>query len=254
MRIHSRADTCSGARSAMRPTRSMQFSCTRSCRFLRIGVRRGSSSLIGGVMRCMPITLTIALRPARIEPSTSGYSSPRNSYSTVPRWPISCSSSHSCMTTATRAIRSAACCRFCASRFLSCHLIVPATCGRYGLTRAPSAPSTVPNAASIALASSLACSWNAYSRPSTSAFSRRASTSAAPIAPTTASTHSSAITRNGSDSSLSAGARRASTSAAPHFSASSSVVSVSALALRRSSAMRRTQKWRKKSGTMSLRT
>jgi hypothetical protein len=59
MRIHSRAGTYSAPRSAMRPTRSMQFSCTFSCRFFRMGVSRGSRSLIGGVILVMPITLTM---------------------------------------------------------------------------------------------------------------------------------------------------------------------------------------------------
>jgi len=38
----------------------MQFSRTFSCRFFRMGVSRGSRSLIGGVIFVMPITLTIA--------------------------------------------------------------------------------------------------------------------------------------------------------------------------------------------------
>ncbi len=41
-------------------SRSMQFSRTFSCRFFRMGVSRGSRSLIGGVIFVMPITLTIA--------------------------------------------------------------------------------------------------------------------------------------------------------------------------------------------------
>jgi hypothetical protein len=39
--IHSRAETYSGPRSAMRPTKSMQFSCTFSCLFFKIGVNLG---------------------------------------------------------------------------------------------------------------------------------------------------------------------------------------------------------------------
>lgn len=60
MRIHSRAGTNSAPRSAMRPTRSMQFSCTFSCLFFRIGVSRGSRSLMGGVIFGIPITFTMA--------------------------------------------------------------------------------------------------------------------------------------------------------------------------------------------------
>lgn len=41
--------------SAILPTRSIQFSCTFSCLFFKIGVRRGSRSLIGGVILCMPM-------------------------------------------------------------------------------------------------------------------------------------------------------------------------------------------------------
>ena len=44
----------------------------------------------------MPMTLTMLLSAPRMEPSTSGYSSPRYSYSTTPRWPSSFSSSHAC--------------------------------------------------------------------------------------------------------------------------------------------------------------
>ena len=71
MRIHSRGDTMSAPRSAIRPTRSIQFSCTFSCRFFRIGVNRGSKSLIGGCMFVMPMTLTMDLRPHKMLPSTS---------------------------------------------------------------------------------------------------------------------------------------------------------------------------------------
>mmetsp|Transcript_15794 Transcript_15794/g.40406 ORF Transcript_15794/g.40406 Transcript_15794/m.40406 type:complete len:262 (-) Transcript_15794:1009-1794(-) len=161
MRIHSRADTNSAPRSAMRPTRSMQFSCTFSCRFFRMGVRRGSRSLIGGVMRVMPMTFTMALRAPRMEPSTSGYSSPRYSYSTTPRWPMSRSSWHACITTAMRAIKSAACCRTFADLLFRRHLMVPHICGRYAFTRVDSAFTTVPNPFSITAVSSLACSWKA---------------------------------------------------------------------------------------------
>lgn len=57
--------------------------------FLRIGVRRGRRSLMGGVILVIPITLTMPFRAPRILPSTSGYSSPRYSYNTTPKWPIS---------------------------------------------------------------------------------------------------------------------------------------------------------------------
>mmetsp|Transcript_31631 Transcript_31631/g.101139 ORF Transcript_31631/g.101139 Transcript_31631/m.101139 type:complete len:237 (+) Transcript_31631:893-1603(+) len=228
MRIHSRAETYSAPRSAMRPTRSMQFSCTTSWRFLRMGVRRGSRSLIGGVILVMPITLTIALSAPRMEPSTSGYSSPRYSYSTTPRWPISCSSLHARITTATREMRSAACCRTFALLLFSRHLMVPQICGRYGLVRDPSAETMVPKPLSITAVSSLVCSWKAYRMPSTSCSSSRWSMSAAERDEMTFSTVSITILRYGSDSSLRSSTMRVTISEAPTFLASSSVVSTSA--------------------------
>ncbi len=42
--------------SAILPTRSIQFSCTFSCLFFKMGVKRGSRSLIGGVILCIPAT------------------------------------------------------------------------------------------------------------------------------------------------------------------------------------------------------
>ena len=56
--------------------------------FLSIGVSLGSRSLMGGVILVIPITLTIAFSAPSILPSTSGYSSPRYSYNTTPKWPI----------------------------------------------------------------------------------------------------------------------------------------------------------------------
>mmetsp|Transcript_1821 Transcript_1821/g.4051 ORF Transcript_1821/g.4051 Transcript_1821/m.4051 type:complete len:231 (+) Transcript_1821:615-1307(+) len=130
MRIHSFADTNSAPRSAMRPTRSMQFSWTFSWRLRRMGVRRGSRSLMGGVILDMPTTLMIPFKPPRIEPRTSGYSSPRYSYSTTPRWFRSCSSPHRFMTAAMRPMRSAACWRTLALLLFSLHFSVPQIWGR----------------------------------------------------------------------------------------------------------------------------
>mmetsp|Transcript_23365 Transcript_23365/g.47805 ORF Transcript_23365/g.47805 Transcript_23365/m.47805 type:complete len:263 (+) Transcript_23365:805-1593(+) len=162
MRIHSLADTCSAPRSAMRPTKSMQFSCTFSWRFLRMGVRRGSRSLMGGCILDMPMTLTMALSPPMMDPSTSGYSSPRYSYSTTPKCAIKASSPHVFITTAMRLMRSAACMRTFADLLFSRHLMVPAIWGRYGLQRMPRAFTAVPNPSSItAVSVSASCSWNA---------------------------------------------------------------------------------------------
>lgn len=55
--------------SAILPTKSMQFSCTFSCLFFRMGVSRGSRSLIGGVILCIPANTNVNLNqspfPAR---------------------------------------------------------------------------------------------------------------------------------------------------------------------------------------------
>uniref|UniRef100_A0A0A9H9Z7 Uncharacterized protein n=1 Tax=Arundo donax TaxID=35708 RepID=A0A0A9H9Z7_ARUDO len=48
-----------------------------------MGVSRGIRSLIAGVILVIPMTFTIAFKAPRIEPSTSGYSSPKYSYSTT---------------------------------------------------------------------------------------------------------------------------------------------------------------------------
>mmetsp|Transcript_27526 Transcript_27526/g.70083 ORF Transcript_27526/g.70083 Transcript_27526/m.70083 type:complete len:245 (-) Transcript_27526:2397-3131(-) len=228
MRIHSRAGTYDAPRSAMRPTRSMQFSCTFSCLFFRMGVRRGSSSLMGGVMRVMPITLTMPLSAPRIEPRTSGYSSPRYSYSTTPRWPSSCSSSHAFMTGAMRAMRSAACCLILADLLFSRHLMVPHTWGRYGLARLPSELTTVPKPLSMTCASSPTCSWNAYRMPSMSSSSSRASMSLLPRLLTTFSIVSITMRLYGSLSSLRSSTTRPTISLHPTLSASDTVVSTSA--------------------------
>lgn len=74
----------------------MQFSWTFSCLFFKMGVRRGSRSLMGGVIFVIPITFTMLLSAPNMLPRTSGYSSPRYSYSTTPRCPSSFSSSHCC--------------------------------------------------------------------------------------------------------------------------------------------------------------
>mmetsp|Transcript_11716 Transcript_11716/g.30351 ORF Transcript_11716/g.30351 Transcript_11716/m.30351 type:complete len:219 (-) Transcript_11716:1642-2298(-) len=158
MRIHSLAETNSAPLSAMRPTRSMQFSCTFSWRLRRMGVRRGSRSLMGGVILDMPTTLTMPLSPPRMDPSTSGYSSPRYSYRTTPRWFKSCSSPHRFITAAMRPMRSAACWRTLADLLLRRHLSVPQIWGRYGLTLSRKELTTAATPSSITLVSSLCCS------------------------------------------------------------------------------------------------
>ena len=80
---------------------------------------------MGGVIFDMPITLTIAFNAPNIDPKTSGYSSPKYSYKTTPRWPISWSSPQARITTAILAMRSAACMRTEADLLFKRHLIVP---------------------------------------------------------------------------------------------------------------------------------
>mmetsp|Transcript_13166 Transcript_13166/g.43975 ORF Transcript_13166/g.43975 Transcript_13166/m.43975 type:complete len:230 (+) Transcript_13166:859-1548(+) len=229
MRIHSRAATNSAPRSAMRPTRSMQFSWTFSCRFFRMGVSRGKRSLMGGVILDMPMTLTMAFNAPRMLPKTSGYSSPKYSYKTTPKCPMSWSSPHVFITTAILEIRSAACMRTLAALLFKRHLIVPQIWGRYGLVRRPNAFTTTPNPESMASVSSEACSWKAYRMPSMSCSSRRSSISAAPKSCTTFSIVSMTMRRYGSDSSFKSSQMRWITSAAPTLLAISTVVSTTCL-------------------------
>mmetsp|Transcript_5044 Transcript_5044/g.16150 ORF Transcript_5044/g.16150 Transcript_5044/m.16150 type:complete len:210 (+) Transcript_5044:523-1152(+) len=109
IRIHSFAGTNSAPRSAILPTKSTQFSCTFSCLFFKIGVNLGNKSFTGGVIFDMPTTATMDFKAPKIDPKTSGYSSPKYSYKTTPKWQINCSSSHTFMTGATFEIKSAAC-------------------------------------------------------------------------------------------------------------------------------------------------
>mmetsp|Transcript_28314 Transcript_28314/g.85363 ORF Transcript_28314/g.85363 Transcript_28314/m.85363 type:complete len:245 (-) Transcript_28314:2397-3131(-) len=227
MRFHSRGGANSAPLSAMRPTRSMQFSCTFSCLFLRIGVSRGKRSLIGGVILVMPITLTMAFIAPRMEPKTSGYSSPRYSYKNNPKWPIICSSPHCFMTTAIRAMRSPACCRTLADGVLRRHLMIPAICGKYGFTREPSMLTTVPKPLSMTVVSSDVCSWKAYTMPSMICSSRRESMSATPRFAITLSIVSMTIFRYGSEASFKSSTIRPMMSAPPTLFAISTVVSTS---------------------------
>lgn len=128
--IHSLALTDSGPRSAILPTKSMVFSCTFSCLLRRMGVSRGSKSLMGGCMEATPTTETIDRSAESMLPSTSGYSSPRYSYRTTPSFAIKASSPQTRMTLAMREMRSAACCRTVADLLFSRQRIVDTICGR----------------------------------------------------------------------------------------------------------------------------
>mmetsp|Transcript_7468 Transcript_7468/g.20383 ORF Transcript_7468/g.20383 Transcript_7468/m.20383 type:complete len:263 (-) Transcript_7468:1960-2748(-) len=162
MRIHSLAWTWSAARSATEPTSLMASSCTLSCLFLRIGAIRGTRSLTGGVMfSSEPTASTMALSAPRMDPRTSGYSSPRFSNRTIPKCPSSFSSSHRRRVPATFVTRSAAPCLIFADLLFSLHLIVPTICPRYGPARSPRALITVPNPFNTTGVSSVSCSWYA---------------------------------------------------------------------------------------------
>lgn len=52
-----------------------------------MGVNLGNKSLIGGDILFIPITLTIAFNPPKIDPKTSGYSSPKHSNNNYPNLP-----------------------------------------------------------------------------------------------------------------------------------------------------------------------
>mmetsp|Transcript_86974 Transcript_86974/g.243812 ORF Transcript_86974/g.243812 Transcript_86974/m.243812 type:complete len:245 (+) Transcript_86974:819-1553(+) len=225
MRFHSRGGASSAPRSAIRPTRSMQFSWTFSWRFFKIGVKRGSRSLIGGVIFVIPMTFTIAFIAPKIDPRTSGYSSPKYSYKKRPKWPIICSSPHCFMTTEMRAIKSAACCRTRADGVLSRQRMIPAICGKYGFTRAPREFTTVPKPLSMTVVSSEVCSWNAYTMPSMICSSRRESMSATPRLAITLSMVSITIFRYGSDASFKSSTILPMMSAPPTLFAISTVVS-----------------------------
>jgi len=123
--IHSLGLTYSLPLSAILPTKSIVFSYTFSCLFLRIGVSLGNRSFIGGVILVIPITLTIALRAANRLPNTSGYSSPRHSYSNTPSLPSRASSLHSFIEKAILQIKSAACCLTLLLLLFSLHWIIP---------------------------------------------------------------------------------------------------------------------------------
>ena len=133
------------------------------------------------------------------------------------------------MVAATRATRSAACCRTSALLLFRRHLMVPQICGRYGLARPPSADTVVPNPFSMTSPSSPVCSWNAYSTPSMRSSSKRASMSAVPSFSITFVMVSMTIRRYGSLSSFRSSTIFEITSDAPVLSASSRVVSTSAL-------------------------
>lgn len=68
--IHYFGDTYSEPLSAIWPTNAIQFYCTFSCLFFKIGVNLGNKSLIGGVILFIPTSNTIAFKAPRILPNT----------------------------------------------------------------------------------------------------------------------------------------------------------------------------------------
>lgn len=126
--IHSLGDTSSAPLSAIRPTNSMQFYCTFSFLFFKMGVNRGSRSLIGGVIFAMPTSITIFFNAPSMLPSTSGYYSRRHSLRLSPSLPSLASSPQIFIECAIFATRSAACCRIRMLLLLSRQWIVPTIC------------------------------------------------------------------------------------------------------------------------------
>ena len=123
--IHYFGDTSSAPLSAILPTSSIQFYCTFSFLFLRMGVRLGSKSLIGGVILAIPIYITIAFRAPKILPKTSGYSSLRHSLRFNPSLPNLDYSPQTFIEWAILTTRSAACCLILMLLWLSLQWIVP---------------------------------------------------------------------------------------------------------------------------------
>ena len=70
--IHYLGETSSAPLSAIRPTSYMQFSWTFSFLFFRMGVKRGSNSLMGGFIFVIPTSTTMLFSAPKILPKTSG--------------------------------------------------------------------------------------------------------------------------------------------------------------------------------------
>lgn len=154
--IHSLGDTSSDPLSAILPTNSIQFYCTFSFLFFKIGVNLGSRSLIGGVIFAIPTSITIYLRAPKMLPSTSGYSSRKLSFKFSPSLPNLVSSPHIFIQWAILETRSAACCLIRILLLLSLQLIVPTICTKYGFARRPKAFTIAANPFKTT-ASSLVC-------------------------------------------------------------------------------------------------
>jgi len=152
IRIHSFSLTCRAPRSAIRPTRSIAASCTRSFWFRRMGVTAATSSPTGGCIASIPTTDTTPRSPTSTDASASGYSSPRHSNSTDPRCASISSSPHDRITGATSATSSATCARAADDLWSSRHLITAAIWCSYGRARRPSADSIAAIASSTARA------------------------------------------------------------------------------------------------------
>lgn len=126
--IHYLGDTSYEPLSAILPTNSIQFYCTFSFLFFRMGVSRGNKSLIGGVILAMPTSITISFRAPKILPNTSGYSSLKLSFRFSPSRPSLVYSPHIFMQWAILETRSAACCLIRMLLLLSLQFMVPTIC------------------------------------------------------------------------------------------------------------------------------
>lgn len=92
--IHYLGETSYDPLSAILPTNSIQFYCTFSFLFFRIGVNLGNKSLMGGVILVIPTSITISFRAPKMEPKTSGYYYLRHSFKFNPSLPNLVSSPH----------------------------------------------------------------------------------------------------------------------------------------------------------------
>lgn len=100
--------------------RAFRTNLSTLCLTFRSTKRSSKLRLHSEIHHCCHCTLSAP----KMDPSTSGYSSPRYSYRTTPKCDISTSSPHVFITTAIRAIRSEACIRTFALLLLSRHCCV----------------------------------------------------------------------------------------------------------------------------------
>ena len=158
--IHSFGETSSAPLSAILPTSSIQFSWTFSFLFFKIGVKRGSSSFIGGFILDIPTSITMLFKAPKILPNTSGYYSLKHPSKFKPKPPSLVSYPQIFMLWAILETKSAACWRTLMILFPNLQLMVPTICMRKGLACSPSALTMAPNPLRM-MTSSVVWFWKA---------------------------------------------------------------------------------------------